>query len=264
MISENEIKNAELKAKEAKQKQQLYIFLGVVLLILILVIFFFYKRKLAEKERATQLEKQRFKAVIEAEEKERVRIAKELHDGLGQVLSTAKLNVAGLEGNVDKEDEVLVSNSMSLIDDAVNEVRSISHNMMPVALTSLGLTSALEQLIKKINESGLLVVESKFNNLENRLDSSTEIAVYRVIQEVLNNMIKHSKANKIVVFIEKLSNRLNIQISDNGVGFNTNDIDKSKGIGWKNIFSRVSLLNGNVDVNSSPGKGTNLSVSVPI
>ena len=262
--SENELKQAEIERKQAEQKQQLYIFIGLIFLVLLIVIFVFYKRKLAERERTQKLEKQRFKAVIEAEEKERVRIAKELHDGLGQILSTAKLNVAGLEGNVDKEDEVLVNNSMNLIDDAVKEVRNISHNMMPVALTNSGLIPALEQLISKMNDSGLLTVESSFINMDARLNSSTEIAVYRVIQEVLNNMIKHSKADKITVFLEKVSDRLNIKITDNGVGFDTNTIKESKGIGWKNIFSRVSLLNGNVDVDSSPGKGTNLLVSVPV
>lgn len=262
--SKNQLQEAEIAQKEAEKGQQLLLFIGLGLVLVLIFSFFLYRRKLMEKAKLNALEKTRFKAVIEAEEKERVRIARELHDGLGQLLSTAKLNVAGLEESVDKEDELLVKNSMTLIDDAVTEVRNISHNMMPAALTTSGLMPALTQLVSKIQQSGQLQVEFTNQQLEDRLDSSIEIAVYRVIQEVFNNMIKHAKASQITLSVFKKENNLYVRISDNGIGFDTNKLDESKGIGWKNIFSRVSLLNGIVDVHSSRGKGTNVEIKIPV
>lgn len=260
---ENELKVKELETKEAQQKTLIISFIALLLFIVALAFFINYKRKIKAQKQIQQEEKLRFKAVIEAEEKERVRIAKELHDGLGQLLSTAKLNVASLEGNVDKEDEFLVKNASDLIDNAVKEVRSISHNMMPVALTQLGLISAVKELTNKMNDSGLLSVKFE-SNIETRLNSSIEISIYRVIQEILNNTIKHAQAKVITISLTKEKERLTLQISDDGIGFNTNEIENSKGIGWKSIFSRIAMLNGDINVDSSKEKGTNLLVSIPI
>lgn len=260
----NQLNNAEITAKTAQQKIMLISFISIIIIVILSTFFILYRRKIKTQKQLQEEEKLRFKAVIKAEEKERIRIAKDLHDGLGQLLSTAKLNVASLEGNVEKEDEFLVKNACDLIDNAVKEVRNISHNMMPVALTQLGLVSAVQELISKMNHSGLLTVKFKVENLEYRLNSSIEIALYRVIQEILNNIIKHSQAQEVFIFLKKEKERLTLEISDNGVGFNTDEIDKSEGIGWKNIFSRIAMLNGNINVKSIKEKGTNLLVSIPI
>lgn len=260
----NQLTSAEITAKTAQQKIMLISFISIIIIIILSTLFILYRRKIKTQKQLQKEEKLRFKAVIKAEEKERIRIAKDLHDGLGQLLSTAKLNVASLEGNVEKEDEFLVKNACDLIDNAVKEVRNISHNMMPVALTQLGLVSAVEELISKMNHSGLLTVKFKVENLEYRLNSSIEIALYRVIQEILNNIIKHAQAQEVFIYLKKEKERLTLEISDNGVGFNTDEIDKSEGIGWKNIFSRIAMLNGNINVKSIKEKGTNLLVSIPI
>ncbi len=260
---ENELKVNELATKQAEQKTLIISFIALLLFIVGFAVFVSYKRKIKSQKQLQAEEKLRFKAVIEAEEKERIRIAKELHDGLGQLLSTAKLNVASLEGNVDKEDEILVKNASDLIDNAVKEVRTISHNMMPVALTQLGLIPAIKELTTKMNDSGLLNVTLE-SNVQNRLNSSIEIAIYRVVQEILNNIIKHAQAKEITIQLTIEKQRLTLQISDDGVGFNTTEIDNSKGIGWKSVFSRIAMLNGNIDVNSSKEKGTNLLVSIPV
>ncbi|MCB9360853.1 MAG: tetratricopeptide repeat protein [Flavobacteriales bacterium] len=260
---ENELKSNEIATKQAEKRTLIISFIALIIFIVALAFFISYKRKIKAQKLLQQEEKLRFKAVIEAEEKERIRIAKELHDGLGQLLSTAKLNVASLEGNVDKEDEILVKNASDLIDNAVKEVRSISHNMMPVALTQLGLISAIKELTNKMNDSGLLNVKFE-SNIETRLNSSIEISIYRVIQEILNNTIKHAQAKIITILLTKEKERLTLLISDDGVGFNTNEIENSKGIGWKSIFSRIAMLNGDINVDSSKDKGTNLLVSIPI
>jgi two-component system, NarL family, sensor kinase len=228
------------------------------------VIFLVYKRskykvRLAHARETEELQRQRFRAVMEAEENERSRVAKDLHDGIGQLLSITKLSLSAIEAPGEDATRLL-NNSMQLIDEAAKEVRAISHNMMPATLTEIGLDAALRDLFYKINESRLLHVELHATGLEHRLPVSVEIAIYRVVQEVINNMIKHSKADTIHVALERRGAVLNLSISDNGVGFEKELISKSKGLGWKNILSRISVLNGRIEVDTQPGAGTNISI----
>ena len=240
------------------------LFIGIILVILSIAIFLFYKRKLKTNKSIQELQKRNFNAVIEAEENERGRIAKELHDGLGQLLSSAKLNVAATEESVSKGDLPLIKTSMQLIDEAVSEVRSISHNLMPIALSKRGLKIALEDLAEKINNSNSIKVILIINDLENIISKSTEVTIYRVIQEILNNALKHSKATEIHIELMAQTKTLSLNISDNGSGFDTRKIKESKGIGWVNIFSRLSLINGKIKVNSSKESGTHLSIQIPL
>lgn len=158
----------------------------------------------------------------------------------------------------------MLNNSIQVLDQATEEVRTISHNLMPAALMELGLKEALEDMFLKINESKLLNVKFLMNGIEAHLPSPIEIAVYRVIQEVINNMIKHSKANLIEVNLQGQGNALHLSISDNGVGFEKEMITNSKGLGWKSIFSRIAILKGNIEVDSHPGKGTNINIQFTI
>jgi len=203
-----------------------------------------------------------FSSIIAAEEKERTRIAKELHDGLGQILSTARLNVAALEESVPMEDEKILKNSLSLIDNAVSEVRIISHDLMPGILTQVGLFAAVRQLCNSINEAKQIKVEYTFPESEKRLNAALEISVYRIIQEILNNMLRHSEATKINMSINWADHQLQLKISDNGKGFDTSKIHESKGIGWKNVFSRVKFHKGEIKVESNLGSGTSVKIKI--
>lgn len=233
----------------------------VVLFAVFLLLYNRYKQKKKEEldQKLAEQQRLRFKAVLEAEEKERVRIARELHDSLGQMLSAAKMNMSAMD-SYNEEDAKLISNAQKLVDDAVKEVRTISHNLMPASLMDKGIETALNELAAKINDTGLLEIELLVTAGEERLDSSVEIAVYRIVQEVINNMIKHSKANKVEVLLDYNSEKIYLSIKDNGVGFDTNTIEQSSGIGWKNIFSRVYMMNGDVQVNSQPGRGTLVNI----
>ena len=222
-----------------------------------------YKQHIAHIRETEELQRQRFTAVLEAEENERSRVAKDLHDGIGQLLSVAKLTLSAVED--EKEENMrMIRNSMSVLDQATKEVRAISHNMMPAALTDIGLSVALEDLFSKVNEAKLLQMKLEAIDLEERLPLSVEIAVYRVIQEVINNMIKHSKADRISVRIRRQGSAVSLAISDNGIGFEKEVIAKSKGLGWKNILSRISMLNGEIEVDSQPGAGTSVSIQFAI
>ena len=211
-----------------------------------------------------ELQRQRFSAVIEAEENERARVAKDLHDGLGQLLSVAKLSLSAVMLPATDAQGQLLSNSINVLDQATQEVRSISHNLMPTALMELGLIEALEDMILKINESKLLNIKFVVAGIEERLPAPIEVAVYRIIQEVINNMIKHSRADQIEVNVLGKGNTLHLSISDNGVGFEKEMITKSKGLGWKSVFSRIAMLKGNIEVDTQPGKGTNINIQFAI
>lgn len=223
-----------------------------------------FKLRLARVKEHEELQRQRFTAVIEAEENERARVAKDLHDGIGQLLSSAKLSLTALTLPPHDAQGQLLNNSIQVLDQATQEVRSISHNLMPAALMELGLKEALEDMVLKINESKLLNIKFNISGIEARLHAPIEVAVYRVVQEVINNMMKHSKADQIEINLTGNENTLHLSISDNGVGFEKEMITKSKGLGWKSVFSRIAMLKGNIEVDTQPGKGTNINIEFAI
>lgn len=264
------LKEIEIKRQQEINKFQTTVF-GVIVAFLVLAggMLFWLSRirqKTAVQAAIAKEQKNRFREVIDAQEQERKRIAQDLHDGLGQLLSTARLNVSALEDSLDQSDAESSSiwkNAIGLIDESVQEVRNVSHNMMPSALIRLGLVSALREQIGKINHAGKITVKLETEGMETRLDEAVEITLYRVVQEVLNNAIKHSQANEIVVRITKHNGNLQVSIKDDGQGLDLQLIKYSRGIGWKNIYSRVELINGIIDMDSSPGVGTNIQVLVP-
>jgi signal transduction histidine kinase len=206
------------------------------------------------------------KAVIEAEEAERQRIAKDLHDGVGQMMSAAKMNLSAYESNVhfkDEEEKEGFEKIIALVDESCKEVRAVSHNMMPNALLKNSLASAIREFIDKLDQK-ILQVHLYTEGLEERLDSNVETVLYRVIQECVNNVIKHADANTLDISIIKEANEIIATIEDNGKGFDTTDKEKFDGIGLKNIRTRVEYLKGTVDFDSSPNKGTLVALHVPL
>ena len=263
----SEVQQLIIENSNQKRRNQLIISLSLMALISAASLFIFYRKRQKQKiVHATELaeaDKLRFKEVIEAEEKERSRIAQELHDGLGQLLSTARLNVASLEDAVSEEDQPDLIRSLKIIDEACVEVRNISHNMMPSALIRLGLIPAINELVNNVNSAKGIRIDFE-SNVETSLGQSLDITIYRVVQEILNNMLKHAKANHIKITIDKKDSDLAISMTDNGVGFDTNELKESKGLGWKNIFSRVSMLDGSIKLESELQKGTMVFINLKL
>jgi len=266
---ELKLKTAEAENQKNRNRIQFLLFLGMFMILTFISILVFFQQKNRQKAKllleTNRLEKLRFKAVIESEEKERKRIAVELHDGLGQLLSTAKMNVESLDDAValsDEEDRAIYLTSLSLIDEAVSEVRNISHNLMPGALIKLGLIAAITDLTKKINTSGKIQVVFNFDRDFEKLNETTEIALFRIVQEVLNNSMKHSKAKEIKVELLKRTTEMQLIITDDGIGMDVSNIEKSEGIGWKNIYSHVALLNGEIDIQSNKSFGTKIQITI--
>jgi len=206
------------------------------------------------------------KAIMVAEETERERIAKDLHDGVGQMMSAAKMNLSAFESEIkfaDADQQLSFEKIIQLVDESCKEVRQVSHNMMPNALLKNNLASAIAEFVDKLDKK-TLQVHLYTEGLEERLDFNTETVLYRVIQECVNNVIKHARASELDISVMKDKEGISATIEDNGTGFDTSDKEKFNGIGLKNIITRVEFLKGTVDFDSTPGKGTLVALHVPL
>jgi signal transduction histidine kinase len=265
---------AELEAKEKQAFIKNIIIaatIGLIILLSIVGVLFYRKKQIEQQAKLdAEIANQkdiRTKAILEAEEKERRRIAQDLHDGVGQLLSAAKLNLSNLESKITiatEEQKVAMENALTLVDDSVKEVRAVSHNMMPNTLIKLGLGSAVREFITKLGNAPTLKVDLEIVGLDTRLENQVETVLYRVIQEIVNNIIKHAKASRISMQLIRHESELNIMIEDNGIGFDTNKLDNFEGIGLKGIQTRIEFLNGSVHFDSTVGRGTTVIIDVPL
>lgn len=273
-------KEQQIKLLDADNKVQKLevlkknITIGVILGVLVLgalIGFLFYNRHNLKQESKLQSEVIRqqdlaAKAVLNAEENERRRIASELHDGLGQMFSAVKMNLSGLSENINfknGQDEQIFDKTLNLVDESCKEVRVIAHQMAPNVLLKSGLTDAVKDFISKIDSRKLKINLETFG-LNERLDQNIETVLYRVVQESVNNVIKHAQANSLDIQLHKDEEGINVMIEDNGKGFDTSKTENFNGLGLKNIVSRVSYLKGTVDFSSKPGNGTLVAIFIPL
>jgi signal transduction histidine kinase len=206
------------------------------------------------------------KAVIEAEENERQRIAKDLHDGVGQMMSAAKMNLSAFESELkwsDENQQQSFEKIIQLVDESCKEVRSVSHIMMPNALLKKNLAMAIGDFVDKLDKKKLQV-HVYTEGLEERLDSNIETVLYRVIQECVTNVIKHAEATNLDISLIRDKDGINGTIEDNGKGFDISDKEKFEGIGLRNIITRIEYLKGTVDFDSAPHRGTVVGIHVPV
>lgn len=272
--TENKILTIENNRKDteiSKSRNEKVFLLAAIALIIITGWFawmqFKLKQQKAHQQELMRQKEIRSQAVIDAEEKERQRIGKDLHDGVGQLLSAARMNVTNLENiflQQPAQQSTNFKNAVDLIDESVKEVRAISHNLMPNLLIKLGLAKAVREFIDKIASTGKLKIELQTIGLDQRLNQNTENILFRVLQEIVNNIIKHAKATEVSIQLIRHDNEMVLMVEDNGVGFNVEKINMFDGIGLKNIQSRVEYLNGTVDFDSKPGKGTTVNIQVPV
>lgn len=266
-IQELKINQQNLKLNQ-RQSQIIALISGLLFVVLV-VIFLYSRSRVKQKEvlNRQKIKQQELisKAIIEAEQKERERIARDLHDGIGQLLSAAKLNVSGLEHTAqfkNTDDTKALKNAIGLIDESVKEIRNISHNMLPGSLIKGGLVQALEDFISKVNNNKFKI-KLQVHDFNQRLEPASESVLYRIIQEIIGNIIKHAKATSVSVQIIKHENELVIMIEDDGVGFDVNKVQQNS-MGLKNIESRVAYLKGKVNFDSSPGSGTTVVIEIPM
>lgn len=267
-IQKLELQNQRM---ENAQKSRLIITMLALAVVLILIAYLSYTRyRLLQDQRmqAIVLQEQEYsaKSVLQAEERERIRIARDLHDGVGQMMSAAKMNLSAMESELHFEDAAKKQSFlrvMNLIDSSLAEVRSVSHSMMPGAIMKEGLAAALADFIDQI-DNRMLKIQLHTEGLDGRIDQNLESVLYRVIQECISNVIKHAQANHLDISLIKTKNIIEATIEDDGKGFNTIHVANSNGIGLKNIRSRIEFLKGQVEWSSTPNKGTLVSFQVPV
>lgn len=227
---------------------------------------FKYIQRVEDSRRLT--EKMFLKAIIQTEEKERKRFAKDLHDGLGPLLSTVKMSVSSLaQMKHDKASDEIVKNTEMIINEAIRSLKEISNNLSPRVLNDFGLLRALRNFINKINVTKVIYVDLESNLGDERFDSDMEVVLYRVLCELMNNTIKHAKAKKIDISLVKEGKNITIVYKDNGKGMNKNKFTErpdNRGMGLSNIFSRINSMKGEIAVDSEPGKGMMVTIKVKI
>ncbi|MBL0134763.1 MAG: sensor histidine kinase [Chitinophagaceae bacterium] len=202
-------------------------------------------------------------AVLKGEEQERTRLAKDLHDGLGGMLSGIKYTFQSLQGKdlQSSENQQSLSRGMEMLDQSIHEMRRLAHNMMPEVLLRYGLNTAISELCQQINKTGAIKLTYDSIGIEGmEIPQTTSITIFRIVQELLNNILKHSGASTAYVQLGKNENHLSITVEDDGKGFNTDTLINAQGIGWSNIQNRVEFLKGKLHVSSSEGKGCSVLI----
>ncbi|MCB0375746.1 MAG: ATP-binding protein, partial [Sinomicrobium sp.] len=229
------------------------------------------KRKIAEQQQ--QLEKQKVEtlikeqellsidAMIAGQEKERLRVANELHDDLGSLMATVKLHFDNIKAN--KEDPAL-QHTHRLLDQAYQKIRGISHAKNSGVLAAQGLLPAVQKMAKNISAANTLAIEVFDFGLENRMENSLELTIFRIIQELVTNIIKHAEATKADIQLTQHKDSLNIIIEDNGKGFDVSKMKTSdKGMGLHSIEKRVEHLEGDFTIESIMNRGTTIIIDIP-
>lgn len=263
---EEEIRAQRIAIERENFQKKLFLSLSILLVILMLsTIWFFiqkqkYLKQLKNEEIAnmrTEQELKELNAMMHGQEEERNRIASDLHDRLGARLSSIKLLFQSSDIPA-AADKVLQN-----INEAIKETREISHNLSTDLLSRFGLETALKDTIRTINEAEKIKADLSIYGLQNRLSVDIERNIYHIILELINNTIKHAKANLINLQISQSENEINVFYEDDGVGFDVQNVADS-GMGMRSIYARVNTINGAVYFNSKPGGGINVVLSIPV
>jgi two-component system NarL family sensor kinase len=274
---ESEKKDKQIILQQSKIQKSIflnYILIGsaATLLIISLLTYRNYKQKQSlQQQRIGELETQQqltaTEAVLKGEEQERTRLAKDLHDGLGGMLSGIKYSLNTMKGNLimTPDNAQAFERSMDMLDSSIKEMRRVAHNMMPEALVKFGLDTALKDFCNDINKSGALVVSYQSIGMENAvIEQTTAITIYRIVQELINNTMKHAAAQTAIVQVAKSNGNLSVTVEDDGKGFDTAILNHPLGIGWSNIRNRVEFLQGTLDVKSEKEKGTSVHIEMNV
>lgn len=244
----------------------------IFLLFIWLLVFFRMKAKknrIISAQRIKQLEDEKkltaVQMVLVGQEEERKRVAQELHDGIGVLLSTARIHFSGLmKALKDAKSQKLLVNANEKLRQASVELRKVSHDMMPGVLSKFGLQEALEDLFDELNDSGKIEIRYIFDMPEKSMPGKTEIILYRVVQELVNNTLQHARAERIHFSMRRHTDKLEIDYADDGIGFDPQTQFKNNGLGLSGMYTRIDYLKGRIENRSSKGKGTSYKILIKL
>jgi two-component system NarL family sensor kinase len=241
------------------------ILVNLVILILISAIISFivmYRKKKMVYQKEKQL--LAIEAMLKGQEEERSRVAKDLHDGLGGLLSGVKLSFINLKENIqlDEHTNGLFEKSVTQLDNTIQELRKVAHNLMPETLIKFGLKNAVEDFCESMQQSsGCSIIYQQMGE-EREIGNIADVNIYRIIQELVNNSLKHGKPKQIIVQLTKTATKILVSVEDDGKGFDTAELETRNGIGIANIKHRVSYFNGVIQIQSRPGEGTAFNIEL--
>lgn len=257
LLQENEIKNLQI----SKEKSQKYILISSFIFLALLGLVYYNRHRLQQKNKLLRERELRTQAVFQAQEQEKARLSKDLHDGVGALLSLIKLNISGIEPG-GPHDALLVQ-TKDLASRAMKEVREVSHSLMPGLLARAGLRAALGELVGQVNASG--AVNMVLNDgMDVKLKPEAELAIFRMIQEAVNNLLKYADATQASISLLQKPGALLITIADNGRGFDQSELAEGSGNGLDNLASRAGMFNGSAHVTSDPGQGATVTIQLPL
>jgi signal transduction histidine kinase len=243
------------------RETQIYNSILIAVTVIAAIFIYFIRSLYLHQKKLLAIQKENATASIETLEKDRTRIAEDLHDELAPMLVAVKMNINTFQLSREKDRDHLHTTNHTL-DQLSKMIRSISFNLMPSTLKEKGLIPALNEFVNYINATEKLVIKLTTTD-DYGLDEQKTIHLYRAIQELIHNAIKHSQAALVTIFITMENNKLIISYADNGKGFMIKLNEKKSGLGLKSITNRIELLNGRLQIESSPGKGTSVQIEIP-
>lgn len=260
MEVKHETDKKEQQILSLRKEKRLIIYLGVSIgILLILLMLLMLERQRINKHKIERLKREKqlvaTQSVLEGETAERTRLARDLHDGLGGMLSSVRFNLYGIKdgATIVSSDVELFNNALNTLDESIRELRRVAHNMMPDSLARYGLKPALTDFCNSIS-----IVKFNYFGSDDRLDQKLEVMIYRTVHELINNALKHSGAKEILVQIIQETDRIAITVQDDGIGFDASA--PTDGSGLKNIQNRVGSYNGRMEIWSKQDEGTEISV----
>jgi signal transduction histidine kinase len=240
-----------------------YILVFLVLILIAIVVFIYKSRKkilakeLEKKDLEIKFQKEILLSTIQTQEKERQRIAQDLHDEISSKLNVVSISLYGLKSK-EKDEHARVATIDTIIqvnNSAIENARKIAHNLLPPVLEKFGLKVAIEELVLDFENTE--TVEIQYINTVNfdQTNADTQLNIFRIIQELLNNSLKHGKASKIKIEFKLVDAEVHCSYRDNGIGFDVSNLQKNKGLGMRNIESRIQFLNGQYNIDSEKNNG---------
>lgn len=252
-LSEEKLKAEISMAKQDMKIRRLTVGLVGAIIVFGLVFVIFRQRSRNQKQ------KDLIHAIADTQHAERQRISQDLHDSVGGDLALTKNKLLHLHENTEQNSREL-QDAISSLTKTADHVRQISHNLMPAELVKFGLVPAIEATLDQLQDTELNV-QLYAHEMDNRIDSTKEIYLYRIFQEVVQNVLKHAKASQLNIYLNRHKNYVNLMVEDNGIGMNS---DSKKGMGLANITSRVEHLKGTLNIDSVIGKGTTMNIQIPL
>jgi two-component system, NarL family, sensor kinase len=255
--------NQDNELKSATIQRNYFLFGGLAAVLFLAFLFWRYrdqqKQKAIMHEQKLRLREAQINAVIDSQEKERKRFASDLHDGMGQLISTLQLNIQSIKESKDLEKTIAkVENSEQLLSEIQMEIRNIAFNLMPPVLVKEGLVPAVRELVRRLNKTGLLKITLVIHKTPDRFSSVIEISIYRIIQELLSNIVKHSGANEVTISFTGFETEITLTIEDNGNGYDLKTFQHSdRGNGWTTIQARMNLIHSQIEFDTQVGRKNN-------